>query len=61
MAKVKVRLIKPLDGKPIGATASYDAADVKRLEELGAVMRVETKKAPRPANKMADAPKNKGA
>lgn len=68
MATIKVRLLKPLDGKPIGATASYDAADVKRLEALGAVKRVETKagaspakKAPAPSNKMAASPRNKSA
>jgi hypothetical protein len=56
MADVKVKLLKPLDGQPIGAEASYPAADVARLEKLGAVKRM-----PEPNNKKAAAPKNKAA
>jgi hypothetical protein len=55
MSDVKVKLLKPLDGQPIGTETSYPAADVKRLEGLGAVKRL-----PQPNNKKAAAPKNKG-
>lgn len=61
MAKVNVKLLRPLNGAAIGSTAEYDEADAARLAGLGAVEIVETKKAPAPANKKAPAPSNKSA
>lgn len=56
--KVKVKLLKPLDGMDIGAEAEFDEADFNRLEEQGAVQRVKSEAAPK--NKSAAAPANKG-
>lgn len=61
MAKVKVKLLRPLNGAEIGSSAEYDQADADRLAELGAVEIVGEKKAPAPANKKAPAPSNKKA
>lgn len=55
--KIKVELLKPLDGANIGDTAEYSEADVKRLEARSAVRRVKQAKAP--ANKEAPKPENK--
>ena len=54
--KVKVELLKPLNGQEIGSEAEYSEADVKMLEAKGAVKRLSP-----PKNKMDDAPKNKSA
>lgn len=51
--KVKVTLLRPLNGAEIGSEAEYSEADVKRLEGRGAVQRKS------PKNKIADASKNK--
>lgn len=63
MAKVKVKLLRPLNGQEIGATVEYDQADADRLAELGAVEIIRQKAAPEnkgaPANKAAKAPANK--
>lgn len=56
MAKVKVILLKPLDGAAIGSEAEYDQVDFDRLVERGAV-----KAAAKPQNKAAKKPKNKKA
>lgn len=61
--KVKVKLLRPLDGQPDGGTAYYAEADAKRLEARGLVriVKAETKAAPAPKNKAEPAPKNKSA
>lgn len=59
MAKVKVKLLRPLMGGKEGSTVEYDEADAKRLEARGAV-EIVTKSEPAPENKKAPAPKNKG-
>ena len=57
--KIKVKLLKPLNGAEVGTNAEYDEADVKRLESLGAVERVKSE--PKHDNKAKKAaPKNKG-
>lgn len=56
--KVKVELLRPLNGLSIGSVTEYDEADVKRLEARGAVRRVKQAKAPE--NKAAPAHDNKG-
>lgn len=56
--KVKVELLRPLNGKAVGSIAEYDEADAKRLEARGAVRRVKQAKAPE--NKVAPAHENKG-
>lgn len=61
MAKVKVRLLKPLNGAEIGSEAEYNQQDVDRLVKLGAVeiVSAKAKAAPRPQNKMEKPPQNK--
>lgn len=67
MAKVNVRLLKPLNGAEIGSEAQYDQRDAKRLVALGAVALIKTKapakaKAEKPAlNKMETVAQNKAA
>jgi len=34
---IKAILLKPLDGDPVGTPRTFDAADFKRLKEMGAV------------------------
>lgn len=61
---IKVKLLRPLDGKEVGATAEYSDADAKRLEQRGAVEIITEKAqkaAPSPENKMAPAVQNKAA
>lgn len=60
MAKVKVRLLKPLNGAEIGSEAEYNQQDVQRLVSLGAVEIIKAKAAERPSNKMEKPPQNKG-
>ena len=52
------KLIRPLDGNPIGAIVEYDELDAKHLEDHGLVTIVKAAEAPK--NKMAEAPSNKG-
>lgn len=65
--KVKVKLLKPLDGAEIGDVAEYYETDVKRLVMRGAVRRLKQTKtraqkaAPKPNNKAAPNPENKSA
>jgi hypothetical protein len=59
MAKVKVRLLKPLNGAEIGSEAEYNRQDVDRLVKLGAVEIIKAKAARPPSNKMEKPPKNK--
>lgn len=59
MESIKVKLIRPLDGKSIGETAEYPEADAKRLAHLGAVEIVGGKAAPAVENKMAPAVQDK--
>lgn len=61
MADVNVKLLKPLDGMPIGTETSYPAADAKRLAAKGAVKVIASKAAKKPANKQAPDAQNKGA
>ena len=58
---MQVKLLRPLDGKPEGATVEYPDADAKRLIAKGVVEAVEEKQATAPANKAAPAPANKSA
>lgn len=62
----KVKLIRPLDGKPIGSIVEYPDEDAKRLEASGIVAfhkekaaPVEPKAAPPVLNKKAPAVSNK--
>lgn len=59
MDSIKVKLLRPLDGKDAGETAEYPERDVARLERRGAVERVGGKSAPAPQNKMAPPVENK--
>lgn len=59
MKSIKVKLLRPLDGKAVGETAEYPADDAKRLQGLGAVEIVGGKAAPAVANKMATPVVNK--
>lgn len=71
MAKVSVRLLKPLNGGEIGSTVEYDQTHIKRLVALGAVEVLKTpakgkrsakrKADPKPLNKMEEPPLNKAA
>lgn len=57
---IKVKLLRPLDGKAEGGTAEYPDLDAKRLERRGAVEIIGKVKEAQPTeNKMADAPTNK--
>jgi hypothetical protein len=58
---VTVKLLRPLDGKEAGATATYPEADALRLERRGAVEIVKGKAAPKAENKMERQPQNKAA
>lgn len=58
----KVKLIRPLDGKPIGSVVEYPDDDAKNLERAGVVAFVDDKKAaPEVKNKMAPPVANKSA
>jgi len=57
----KVKLLRPLDGKPEGETAEYPELDAKYLAEKGVVELIEEKQAPAPENKAEAAPANKSA
>lgn len=61
MAMIRVRLLKPLNGREIGEEAEYLEADVARLEARGAVARLAVKAEQAvPKNKAEKAaPKNK--
>ena len=61
MMATKVKLLRPLDGMPIGSVVDYPEDDAKRLESTGVVSFVNEKAAPAPLNKMAKAPRNKAA
>lgn len=52
--KIKVILLKPLNGRAIGSEAEYDKADFDSLVAMGAVKALEV-----PANKAAPSPANK--
>lgn len=56
---MKVKLLRPLDGKPIGAFAEYPDADATDLAARGVVELVQEKAAQPPLNKMAPQPANK--
>lgn len=58
---VKVKLLRPLDGRHEGETAEYPKEDAERLAKGGVVEIVKAKRAPAPANKAAPAPANKAA
>lgn len=55
---IKVKLLRPLDGKEVGSIVEYSQADASRLESRGAVQII-GKAAPEPLNKKAPEPANK--
>jgi len=57
----KVRLLRPLDGKPEGETAEYPELDAKDLAARGVVEIIGGKADPEPANKKAPTVENKAA
>jgi hypothetical protein len=61
--KVKVKLLRPLNGLEVGSTAEYHKADAKRLEARGAVKVIGEVKSEdgAPQNKKEPAPANKSA
>lgn len=59
MESIKVKLLRPLDGMPIGSVAEYPGEDAWRLAANGVVSLVEEKAAPAVANKKAPEPENK--
>lgn len=56
---MKVKLLRPLDGKQIGSVVEYPDEDAKRLESSGVVSFYNEKAAPEPQNKMAPEVQNK--
>lgn len=56
---MKVKLLRPLDGQPVGSVAEYPDDDAKRLEATGVVSFLDEKSAPEPLNKKAPEPVNK--
>lgn len=44
MAKVRCKMLRPLQGHKEGATVNYDETDAKRLEKNGAVKILPAKK-----------------
>ncbi|MGX7896887.1 hypothetical protein [Tsuneonella sp. HG222] len=62
MAKVRVVVLRTLNGGEFnpGDKREMDSADAARLERRGAVKVIGAKKAPKPRNKMAQPPENKG-
>jgi hypothetical protein len=58
---VKVKLLRPLDGREAGQSAEYPADDAKRLQDMGCVQIVGAKSAAPSRNKMEPAPANKAA
>ena len=61
---IKAKLLKPLDGHPIGSERDFTKAEFDKLEAQGAVKRAEkpnNKAAKKPRNKAAAKPKNKSA
>lgn len=58
---MKYRLLKPLNGLPIGSEIDLTDAEFNRLLGKGAVAKIAEKAEPAPANKMARAPANKSA
>jgi hypothetical protein len=63
MAKVRVEVLRTQNGGEFnpGDKRDMDAGDAARLARRGAVRILAAKKAPKPRNKMAQAPENKGA
>lgn len=60
MARVKVKLIRPLNGQDPGTIVTYEKVDADQLAALGAVQILgPVKVAQKPKNKMAKAPANK--
>ena len=55
---IKVKLLRPLDGRSIGDTPSYPEEDAARLKEMGCVEIIGKVEAPT-ENKMQPAPENK--
>lgn len=55
---IKVRLLRPLDGKSDGEIAEYPEVDAKRLQSMG-VVEITSKVEAAPVNKMIAAPDNK--
>lgn len=61
MAKVSVRLLKPLNGREVGSVVEYDQSQIKRLVGLRAVEVIKAKAERPPRNKMEEPPLNKAA
>lgn len=61
MARVKVKLMRPLNGQAVGTVSEYDEGDAKRLEATGAVKITGKAGASSPETKMEAAPSNKAA
>lgn len=59
MARVSVRLLKPLNGREIGSVVEYDQSQIKRLVGLRAVEVIKAKAERPPRNKMEKPPLNK--
>ncbi|WP_288016440.1 hypothetical protein [Microcystis phage Mae-JY04] len=59
MAKVSVRLLKPLNGREVGSVVEYDQSQIKRLVGLQAVEVIKAKAERPPLNKMEEPPLNK--
>lgn len=59
MDTIKVKLLRPLDGKDEGDTAEYPERDAKRLEQRGAVKIIGVKAAAPVENKKAPESENK--
>lgn len=58
---IKVKLLRPLDGRAEGEQAEYPKADAERLAAMGVVEIVAKKQASAPANKAKAPPANKRA
>ena len=63
MAKVRVEVLRTMNGGEFqpGDERELDTGDAERLARSGAVRLLPAKKAPKPRNKMASVPENKGA
>ncbi|HEY8593302.1 MAG TPA: hypothetical protein VIL42_10635 [Sphingomicrobium sp.] len=58
--QIKVRLLRPLDGREIGETASYPETDARRLRDAGVVEYAAKAQGATPRNKAEGAsPSNK--
>ena len=56
---MKVKLLRPLDGKAEGSIVEYPDIDAKALANSGVVELIDEKAAPAASNKKAPEPENK--